>query len=62
MSTRIYVGHNPDIGDEGVDLLLTEHDSPNGTVREIAMRPGREQRWITWGAPVTLVADRMGQP
>lgn len=51
---HVYTGHDPALGDEGTDLLLTEYADGH---RELAMRPGHGQRWVTWGAPVSLCGD-----
>jgi hypothetical protein len=57
--TAIYTGHDPrtDLDGhpgEGCDLLLTQHD--DGAL-ELAVRPGKDNRWITWGPPSLLLPE-----
>jgi hypothetical protein len=58
--TAIYTGHDPrtDLDGhpgEGCDLLLTQHD--DGAL-ELAVRPGKDNRWVTWGPPSLLLPER----
>lgn len=49
----------PDDGEpmfpSGLDVLVTEYDDGS---REVAVRPGRDAFWTTWGVPVPLVTER----
>lgn len=49
--SRVFYGHDPYEGTEGTDVLLTVWD--DGTY-EVALRPGRQWRGITWGPPVQM--------
>jgi hypothetical protein len=48
---RIYTCHDPSTD---TDYLITLHADGSG---EFATRPGRDQRWLTWSAPVELRAE-----
>lgn len=60
---HILTGHLPWISlegsdIEGVDVLLQEWTAADGTVtRELAVRPGRERRNLTWSPPTALVQE-----
>lgn len=56
---KVWKGHDPTLGDEGTDLLLTEHD--DGSF-ELAARPGLDQNFIRWGPPATFTLDHTTEP
>ena len=65
---RQYIGHDEYTHleghpGEGTDLLLTIWDDESGRQRHtLAMRPGLNQRWRTWGPPASLTLDRWEGP
>lgn len=40
----------------GVDLLVTIYSNGHA---DVALRPGRDEHWTTWGSPVVLTAEPM---
>jgi len=57
---RILKGHDPALSlegsdIEGVDFLLQEWESEDGTVRELAVRPGLDRTHLTWGPPTLMI-------
>jgi hypothetical protein len=48
---RVFKGHDPTHGEDGTDLLLTEHD--DGTF-ELATRPGFNRTQLRWGPPTVV--------
>lgn len=56
-ASRVLYGHDDGVGDvEGVDVLVRVW--PDGSV-DVALRPGRLRRGLSWGPPVPL-ADVTG--
>lgn len=51
---NVYLAHAAYYGTDGTDILVTVHD--NGRL-EVALRPGHEERWTTWGPPVELTLE-----
>lgn len=54
-----YLGHDPERGPDGTDLLFTLWD--DGTA-QLATRPGREQHWVRWSAPLPMTPVSLRQP
>jgi len=48
---NVYKGHDPWLGDDGTDVLLTVFD--DGSM-EVATRPGEDRTQLRWGPPVLL--------
>lgn len=48
---KICKGHDPIHEVGGTDVLVTIHD--DGEI-EVALRPGKDQTELAWGAPVTF--------